>query len=120
MIPRISKETTEIGWASSRRYAPYLAASFAISLAACWLFWFFAYLIPSRLLVDFRGGFSPEDAHFLTIGLGVFLATTVTPLYAVLWSIDLYDQVKTDMDRIRLFFGERSLSKIAKRVRERV
>ncbi len=118
-IPRISKETTEVGWATSRRYFPYLITSFAISLFVCWIFWFLAYLIPSSILVGIRGGLSPEDAHFLTVGLGVFLATTVTPLYAALWSIDMYDQIKTDMDRVRVIFGERSFSKIAKKVRKR-
>ncbi len=118
-IPRISKETTEVGWATSRRYYPYILASFTISVLVCWLFWFIAYLVPSSILVNFRGGFSPEDAHFLTVGLGLFLATTITPLYALLWSMDIYGQVKTDMDRVRVFFGEKSFRKIVKKVQKR-
>ncbi len=113
-LPRIANETTEVGWITSRRYVPYVVTSFAISLVLCWMFWFLLYAIPMYLLVSHVGGFSQTDASFLVTGLGIFLASVITPLYGILWVMDEVARVTTDLNKVRVFFGQRSWKKIVK------
>ncbi len=114
LLPRVSNETTEVGWITSRRYVPYVVASFAISLVLCWISWFLLYAIPMYLLVSHVGGFSQTDASFLVTGLGIFLASVITPLYGFLWVMDEVARVTTDLNKVRVFFGQRSWKKIVK------
>jgi len=116
-IPRVSGETTEVGWITSKRYIPYVVGSFAISLILCWLFWFALYSIPTRMLVNQLWAFSEEDIEFLTTGLGIYLATMVTPLFGLLWLVDEFEKAKTDRDKIRDFFGQKSWGEIVKLAR---
>jgi len=114
LLHRAPNETTEIGRVTSRRYVPYLVTSFAISLALCWIFWFLLYSIPMYLAVSHVGGHSQSDASFLVTGLGIFLASVITPLYGILWVMDEVARVTTDLNKVRVFFGQRSWKKIVK------
>ena len=115
--PRISGETTEVGWITSKRYIPYEAASFATSLVTCWLFWFLLYAVTTRMIGAPLWGLSQEDAYFLTTGLGIYLATLVTPLFGLLWFLDEIEKATSDRNKVREFFGRKSWGEIVKMAR---
>jgi hypothetical protein len=62
-------------------------------------------------------GYSPEDAAFLTTGLGIYLATMVTPLFGLLWFLDEIEKATTDRNKVREFFGRKSWREIVKLAR---
>jgi hypothetical protein len=117
-LPRVSGETNEVGWITSKRYVPYVFVSFAISLVLCWLFWFALYAVSTWILRAPFWDFSQEDADFLRIGLGMYLATLVTPLYGILWLLDEVERATTDRNKVREFFGQKSWGEIVKLARK--
>ena len=118
-LPRVSGETTEVGWVTSKRYIPYLVASLAISLVLCWLFWFALYSFPMGMVAEYQVDLSQEDKIFLSTGLGIFLATVVTPLFALLWLMEEVKQAVIDRNKIRVLFGQWSWREIRKLARKR-
>lgn len=116
-LPRVSRETTEVGWITSKRYIPYEAASFAISLVICWFFWFLLYAVTTRMIGAPLWGYSPEDVDFLTTGLGIYLATMVTPFFGLLWLLDEIEKATVDRNKVREFFGRKSWGEIVKMAR---
>jgi len=62
-------------------------------------------------------GYSPEDVDFLTTGLGIYLATMVTPFFGLLWLLDEIEKATVDRNKVREFFGRKSWGEIVKMAR---
>ena len=107
-MPRLERGMNEVEWVTDRRYIPYKVASFAISTAICWGFWFVATAVPVKIVLDATGEFTGEDAYDLMVWIPSVLASLVTPMYGLLWFLEEAEQVRIDRGKVRVLFGQRT------------
>jgi len=109
----------EVEWITSKQYLRYRVGRFFVRVALCWVVHFVVYFALLSLLISSTNKFNASDAHFLTYGVAIIIASGVTPLFALLFFLDEAEDIMTDRGIVRSTVGERSWKKVVQIVRQR-
>jgi len=112
---KVGSWTTDIERITSRSRATYSVSRFILLLFFVWFLSFGLYVVAFKGLDIVSGGkvsgdvAETRDQFMLFYGLGMILATAVTPLFCVYFLLDALDSYSKDRGLVREFLKVRSI-----------